>query len=68
MKEVKSSVVSRIGYDAPSQKLHVEIGGGKTYTYHDVPQSAHDALMNAESIGKHFGVNIKGKYQVTKKD
>lgn len=63
---VTSSAISAIGYDPESQVLHVEMPNGHVYTYDGVSPSAHAALIGAESIGRHFGTEIKGKYTGTK--
>lgn len=36
--------------------------GSKTYRYRGVPFEAYTALVNAESVGKHFHANIKDNY------
>jgi hypothetical protein len=63
MKPVKSSSVSRVGYDATTQTLAIHFSGSqKTYHYADVPQSVVDDMHRAESIGKFVGAHIKGKF------
>lgn len=71
---VKSSQIASIGYDAATQTLAVEFwnkdgaphGGdvpGAVYHYEGVPAEAHAALIAAESVGKHFGAHIRGKFK-----
>lgn len=60
---VKSSIVSAVGYDALSQTLHMKFPSGKVYAYEGVSAEQHEHLMEAESIGKHFGAEIRGKFK-----
>jgi hypothetical protein len=60
-----------VGYDPESQTLEVEfkrkgeVPGG-VYQYFDVEPEQYKAFMEAESLGKHFGTSIKGKYRFAK--
>jgi hypothetical protein len=72
MKPVPSSNVHAIGYDPETKDLEIHfhkngVPTGK-YTHHDVPPEEHAALMDAESHGKHYAANIKGKFEHTKGD
>lgn len=60
-----STTILAIGYDEPSQELHIAFTSG-TYVYHKVPQEVYDEFMNAESIGKFFHSRIKKVYAGTK--
>lgn len=66
MSPVESSNMAAVGYDAPSQTLHVQFKGGSHYTHAGVSPEAHAALMAAESKGSHYSKNIKGKFPHTK--
>ena len=60
---VQSSSISSIGYDAESRTLHVEFAAsGHVYSYPDVEPETHQALVNADSIGAHFGKHIRPHY------
>lgn len=59
---VKSSNVAATGYDAPTQTLHVQFKGGKTYAYANVPQEVHTAMHKSDSIGKFIGTHVVGKF------
>lgn len=59
---VLSSAVAGIGHDSETNTLAVMMPNGRIYHYEGVTASEHDALMSAESIGKHFGQHIRGKY------
>ena len=59
---VKSSNIQALGYDPEMQILDVQFKSGKQYHYHGVPPDAHQALMQAESLGKHFGTHIRNAF------
>ena len=63
MKKVESSNIEAVGYDPNTKELTVKFKNGGTYHYSAVPSHEADALMHAESIGKHFHAHIKGKFQ-----
>lgn len=58
---VKSSQVKAIGYDEDTKTLAVQFqrGTGAVYHYPNVSPEQHQAFVNAESIGGHFGKHIK---------
>lgn len=59
-----SSQIAAFGYDAVARVLGLKFkgGGGSTYHYFEVPPEILTGLQTAESAGKYFGSNIKGKY------
>lgn len=57
-----SSQIEAIGFDADSGTLGVRFTGGSTYHYLDVPDQVASDFAAAESKGKFFGANIKGRY------
>lgn len=59
---VKSGTISHVGYDKESSTLTVRFTHGGTYEYPGVPESAYEALVAAESIGKHFHANIRSQF------
>lgn len=63
MEEVKSSTISHIGHDPATNQLSVKFLNGSTYVYEGVTAEDHKALMEAESIGKHFGQHIRPKFK-----
>ena len=55
---VQSSLIKSIGY--AEGKMHVEFSNGKVYEYTGPKvQDHYQALMAAESIGKHFGAHVR---------
>ena len=66
---VESSLLTAIGYDAATQTLRIEFprkghppGAGTVYEYYHVSAEQWAAFQAAESFGKHFLANIKGKF------
>lgn len=69
--EVVSSQIHSIGYSPETLTLEVQFKGkgdapGPVYRYSDVQPEAHAALIGAESVGRHFGQNIRGKFRTEK--
>lgn len=63
---VSSSNVSSVGYDPETQTLEIEFNNGSIYQYFNVPQTVHEALMGASSVGKFLNAQIKGHYRYAK--
>jgi kynureninase len=66
MKPVKSSNIAAVGYDDGSQTMHVEFANGNTYKYLGVEPGAHEAFVNADSVGNHFFRQIRNSYKSEK--
>ena len=67
LKKVKSSSLEAYGgYDPKVQDLTIEFKGGSQYLYKKVPVMTFDGLEGAESKGKFFYANIKGKFETVK--
>lgn len=64
-KDVKSSNIKSVGYDAMTQTLEIEFSNG-VYHYKDVPRKIYRRLINAKSIGKCFHADIKPNYDCKK--
>ena len=62
MQKVKSSNIKAVGYDEITQKMRVEFFSGGLYEYDKVPRNTFLAFMKAESLGKYFHKNIRGKF------
>ncbi len=62
MKQINSSHIHAIGYDAPSQELHVEYRSGTKYKYKDVPPEKARMVMGGMSIGKAIHTHIRGQH------
>jgi len=61
MQPVSSSMIKSVGYDADTQKLHVQFKSGKTREYDDVPEADFEGFTSG-SAGQHFLSNIKSSY------
>ncbi len=73
MIKVKSSNIESIGYDERKFQLFVEFKSSdrskvKIFAYEDVSPSEYEALLNADSVGKHFSSYIKGVKECCKID
>ncbi len=60
MVEVKSSNLSKVGYDELTKTLKILFKDGQEYWYSEVPVQVHTEMMKSESIGKFFVKFVKG--------
>lgn len=60
--EVKSSSIKAVGYSPETQKLEIEFHGGRVYRYTEVPADVAKDFLAAESIGKAFASDIRGRF------
>lgn len=64
---VNSSNVEAIGYDSPTQELHVRfVKTGITYVYYPVEEWRYQEFMQADSQGIYLNAHIKPNYQCAK--
>lgn len=61
---VTSGAIVAIGHEGDT--LEVEFQGGQVYRYRGVSEADKDALISAESIGRHFREHVLGKYEHTR--
>lgn len=61
---VKSSNISKLGW--ADGTLHVEFANGGLFSYAGVTNDVYQLLLNAPSIGTHFGKYIRPKFKGTK--
>lgn len=66
MMPVESSNILAIGYDQPSLNLFVTFKDGNTYRHMGVPEDLWLRFKDAESQGKFYHANIKGKFESEK--
>ncbi|MFD0278014.1 KTSC domain-containing protein [Kitasatospora sp. NPDC127111] len=59
---VDSSALRSVGYDAALLLLELEFVHGGVYVYDAVPGRVHRELMAAESHGRYFVREIRGRY------
>lgn len=62
LESVMSSTIKAVGYDADGQRLFVEFNSGGEYVFQDVPPALYRQLLAAESVGRFFAKNIRGKF------
>jgi hypothetical protein len=67
---VDSTNLDEVGYDADALELHVLfVGSSDTiYVYEGVPFDTYTALLNAESKGRYFHNNIRGRFDFRKEE
>lgn len=58
-----SSAIAAHGFDPATQTLFLKFTSGTTYSYPEVSNDIYAGLQDAESVGRFYGANIKGKYQ-----
>ena len=51
---LQSSSLRSLGYDPEQQILEVEFSSGALYRYEAVPPEVVQALLEADSLGRHF--------------
>ena len=57
--DVESSVIDAVGY---SRVLEIRFESGRVYQYYNVPEDIFEGMMQAESKGRYFNANIRGKF------
>ena len=62
LEPVTSSNIAALGYDAEKQILAVQFASGEVYHHAEVSPESASALATAESIGRHYGKHIRGKF------
>ena len=65
-KPVTSSNIAEIGFDSADLALGVKFKNGGEYIFLGVSEEVYNQFLNAESAGKFFASNIKGKYSGSK--
>ena len=61
--EVESSVISEVAYNPKSMELTITFNAGSEYIYRNVEETVFEELINADSVGRYFCKNIKGRYE-----
>jgi hypothetical protein len=62
MKEVTSAAMKAWGYAPTSHTLAIRFNTGSVHHYVDVPQDIADGLAAADSVGRFYAANIRGKF------
>ena len=64
MEPVESSFICRIGYDAATETLAVQMHNcSDIFHYQGVPAKMAAEFRSAESVGRYFVDHIKGRYE-----
>jgi lysyl-tRNA synthetase class 2 len=59
---VESDAIFDIDYDEERAKLFVQFEDGDRYVYVGVPGEVHRSFIDAESKGRFFAFEIRGRY------
>lgn len=59
---ISSSNIRSIGHEADSLTLEIEFVNGRIYQYSGVPTHEYEAFISADSKGRYFNAQIKGRY------
>lgn len=60
-----SSAIVAHGFDHATYTLFLKFTSGTTYSYPEVSTDLYAQLQAAESVGRFYGANIKGKFVAT---
>ena len=63
MIQVESSNIDSIGRDEATGVMRIQFQNGGLYAFKGVPISTFNEFLGAESKGKYFASQIKGKYE-----
>ena len=59
---VESTSLAAVGYNGQTKTLEVEFQNARVYQYRGVAPVVFEELKAAESKGRYFNANIKGRY------
>lgn len=60
---VNATAISHIGYKDNTLYVRMNFGGGRIYSYPQVPKNVYEKLEHAVSIDCYFADHIRGKYE-----
>jgi hypothetical protein len=60
---VESSALQAAAYAEGQALLYLLFGSGEVYRYFDVPQWQYQEFLAADSKGRYFGRNIRGRFR-----
>ena len=61
-RQLDSTVIASIAFDAMSNTLEVEFHSGRVYRYLEVPKHVYWRFASAESHGSFFNQEVKDKF------
>ena len=59
---INSTMITSIGYDSSTGTLEIEYKDGSVWQYYDFPETMWNEFQYAESQGKYWHRNIKGRF------
>lgn len=59
---VTSESIAEIGYDPEFEILEIMFRNGRVYQYLNFPQFMYERFQQADSFGRFFNADIKGRY------
>lgn len=61
--KLNSSAINQVYYDSETKEMKLRFKSGPTfYSFYDVPPRIVCGLAKAESVGKYYHRNIRGRY------
>lgn len=63
-----SSAISDIEYDDATKDMHITFSSGDRHCFKAVGKEDYDALTKAESLGRHFHMHVRRKFESEKVD
>jgi hypothetical protein len=60
----ESSWIENFAYAPNTEELSIETTKGSTYTFEGVPEEVANDMAEADSVGKFYHENLKGKYSM----
>jgi hypothetical protein len=64
MNEYESSWIENFAYAPNTEELSIETTKGSIYTFEGVPEEVANDMAEADSMGKFYHENLKGKYSM----
>tara|TARA_R100000005_G_C4992941_1_gene200086 strand:- start:934 stop:1170 length:237 start_codon:yes stop_codon:yes gene_type:complete len=64
MNGYESSWIENFAYVPSKQELSIETTKGSIYTFEGVPEEVANDMAEADSVGKFYHENLKGKYSM----
>lgn len=59
---VASSSIASVGYDGEANELELAFHSGGVYRYDDVPRDVYEGMLGADSKGRYFHDEIRGRF------
>lgn len=59
---LNSNVIESCAYNDTDKELILDFKSGGSHKYSDVPKEIFDGILAADSAGKYFHANIRGKF------